>query len=581
MDVHAAIVDQQVRRAVDEHGEALAERGRDTPERRRSNAFCLLCVKSLLGLDDEPALDCLTDGFQDGGVDAIHYSEVVDGEFVVTLFQAKYDNKLEGNCGFESEAVLKLVSTIQAVFDPSVPLHGMEDIRPHVEEIRSLIRDGGLPQVRAVLCNNGKKWEADAQNRIDMSGLAKSGQVAFEHLNHVRLLDLMKKPIEIEDTLQLDGAAVVEAFNFRRVLIGKVGVRHIEQLVERHSDLLFEKNIRRYLGWHNRVNQGMYETLADKTERQNFYFYNNGVTMICHKFSHNNLQKENWMVKVSGLQIINGGQTCKTIHHWLSRLRAEDFSQAFVLVRLYELDNANASLAYRITGATNNQSPIELRDLRSNDDEQVRLAKDLELLGYEYKSKRDSGTSGSKTIPSSVAAEAVLAIWRRCPHQAKFASGKLFDQLYTTIFTSKLTGAQVVLAALIYRIVHNERRKPRRTPPYFLPYASHHLAMICGQLLLKESNLRSDDVSHLNFTALFEKWQRDQGRIYDLAVEIVSNSLTLLAVNAATNLQRVSAQFRRGDLIDFVEQALDRVLIVNGEAVLPVQPAVPPPTLPA
>lgn len=569
MDVNAAIVDQQVRASVATHGEIFARRGRDTEERRRSNAFCLLCVRALLGLDEELALNCLTDGFQDGGVDAIHYSDVVDGEFVVTLFQAKYDNKLEGDCSFESETVLKLIMTTRAVFDPGVKLDGMQDIAPHVEEIRSFIREGSLPQVRAVLCNNGRRWQDDAQNRIDQSGLAASGQVAFEHLNHVRLLDLLKKPIEIGDTLQLEGCAIVESFNFRRVPLGKVSVRHIEQLVERHSDLLFEKNIRRYLGWNNRVNQGMHSTLSNAAERQNFYFYNNGVTMICNKFSHNALQAGNWSVKVEGLQIINGGQTCKTIHHWLTRMPEEDFSQAFVLVRLYELDTANETLAHRITGATNSQSPIELRDLRSNDDEQTRLATDVGLLGFDYKAKRDNLASGSKTIPSSVAAEAVLAIWRRRPHQAKFASSKLFDQFYKDIFTPELNGAQVVLATLIYRSVHNERRKPTQAPPYFLPYASHHLAMACGQILLMELGLTYLKISHLNFDQLQEKWQRDQQRIYNLATNIVGFALSNLFIDITTNLQRVSAQFRRADLVDLIEGFFSLIEVTNEEAKLP------------
>jgi hypothetical protein len=550
VDVNAAIVDQYVRKIVETHGTVLADRGRDTEERRRSNAFCLLSVRTLLGLEEEQALDCLTDGFQDAGVDAVYYGEVADGEFVVTLFQAKYDNKLEGNCGFESEAVLKLINTIKAIFDPDVALEGMNDIRAQVEDIRSLIRDGALPQVRAVLCSNGQRWGTDAQRRIDQSGLLSSGQVAFEHFNHHRLLELMKKPIEIEETLQLQGTALVETFNFRRVLLGKVCVEQVRDLVEKHSDLLFEKNIRRYLGWANRVNQAMHATLRDRSERQNFYLYNNGITMICHKFSYNALQAQNWSVKIKGLQIINGGQTCRTIHHWLSQMLGEDFSQTCVLIRLYELDDSNEALAYRITGATNSQSPIELRDLRSNDVEQQTLAHGVELLGYEYKAKRDNVGSGSTTIPSTVAAEAVLAIWRRKPHQAKFATSKLFDQFYKEVFTPSLTGAQVILAVLIYRAVHNERRKPTRGTPFFLPYASHHLAMIVGQLLLKGLGLRADQLSHLNFASAMAKWQAEHGALYDQAVAMVRKALDTLAVNDLTNLQRVAAQFRRGDLLE-------------------------------
>lgn len=48
--------------------------------------------------------------------------------------------------------------------------------------------------------------------------------------------------------------------------------------------------------------------------------------MICKKFSHNALASENWQVKVEDLQIINGGQTAKTIQETLSENPNLDFS---------------------------------------------------------------------------------------------------------------------------------------------------------------------------------------------------------------------------------------------------------------
>lgn len=557
MDINAGIVDQYVRRIAENYPTELILRGKDTEDRRRSNAFCLLCVKMLLALDDEQALRCLTDGGQDGGIDAISYGDVVEGEFVVTLFQAKYHNNLEGTKGFETETFLKLIATIEAIFDPGKPLGGMKDIQPTVEEIRSMIRDGFLPQVRAVLCNNGVHWSDDAEMRIRQSNSASSPQVSFEHLNHDRLVDLLKRQVEIVESLQLDGKAVVDSFNFRRVLIGKVNVEQIRAVVAKHAERLFDRNIRRYLGWNNRVNSGMIQTLKKEDDRHNFYFYNNGITLICSKFSYNALQNENWIVKASDLQIINGGQTCQSIHHAVSEAADGDFSQAFVLIRLYELDNDDKNLIHRITNATNSQSPIELRDLRSNDDVQKRIEIDLEPLGYDYKSKRDNSFATSKTIPSSVAAEAVLAVWRLKPHLAKFATTKLFDQFYEEIFQPDLTGAQVVLAVLLYREMHNERRKPTRpNPPFFLPYASHHLAMIVGQLLTKRLGVTSNQITHLNFASIHQDWSKCHDELYDQAVSIVEQSLLGLAVDPSTNLQRVAAQFRRGDLLENISSLM-------------------------
>src|SRR5262249_15733319 len=152
-----------------------------------------------------------------------------------------------------------------------------------------------------------------------------------------------------------------------RVLIGKVPVEEIRALFDRHGDLLLERNIRRYLGLHeNRVNVGIRNTLLTPAKRPNFYFYNNGITVVCSKFRHNALQAENFSVQVEGLQIINGGQTCKTIERTLTAHPDQDYSQAYVLLRLYEIGASDDFIVRDITYATNSQNPVDLRDLRAN-----------------------------------------------------------------------------------------------------------------------------------------------------------------------------------------------------------------------
>lgn len=67
---------------------------------------------------------------------------------------------------------------------------------------------------------------------------------------------------------------------FSRVLVGRISVTEIATLIERHGERLLERNIRRYLGLQgNRVNEGIRHTLMSE-EKNNFYFYNNGITMI-------------------------------------------------------------------------------------------------------------------------------------------------------------------------------------------------------------------------------------------------------------------------------------------------------------
>lgn len=169
--------------------------------------------------------------------------------------------------------------------------------------------------------------------------------------------------------------------------------------------------------------------------RESLYFFNNGITATCTKFTHNELQKRNQSLKVEGLQIVNGGQTSKTIQRRLLDDPAGDYSASSVLLRLYELASPEDVLVNNITYATNSQNPVDLADLRSNDRVQDRLALGLRELAFEYKRKRDDSTPGPDTITALVAAESVMAVWRRKPHAAKFRRSKLFGELYDEIFS--------------------------------------------------------------------------------------------------------------------------------------------------
>jgi hypothetical protein len=144
----------------------------------------------------------------------------------------------------------------------------------------------------------------------------------------------------------------------------------------------------------NRVNEGIRSTLLNADERKNFYFYNNGITLTCAKFDYNALQQGDHQVRIDHLQIINGGQTCNTLLRVLRDLpddQRANLDRAFVLVRLYQLPEAEDSLVQNITFATNSQNPVDLRDLRANDPIQVRLETDIKQLGYQYRRKRVDG----------------------------------------------------------------------------------------------------------------------------------------------------------------------------------------------
>ncbi len=553
MSINIGIIDQRVRKLAEDLAVEFDTRLniRNDEPKQRSTAFVFLVVKTVLDLPDEEALDCLTEGGNDFGVDAIHVGDVEDGEFVVTLFQGKYKADLAGDANFPQNGVEKVIQAIRYLFNPDAQITTNPLLTKRVEEIRSLVRDGQIPRVRAVLCNNGLKWPATAQELIDRAAFPPE-QVGWDYVNHDGIVRLMQAAKQVDDTLRLAGKAIVEDFDYCRVLVGKIPVREVESLFNRHGDLLLERNVRRFLGLQgNRVNQGIEHTLRTDAERGNFYFYNNGVTLLCRKFTYNALQGENYQVRVEGLQVINGGQTCKTIQSTLASLTGveQGLEKAFVLVRLYQLPSESSDLVRSITYATNSQNPVDLRDLRSNDPKQKSLETAVRDLGYTYHRHRSEASLKVTDISSGTAAEAVLSVWRHRPHQAKFMGREHFGKLYDAIFTDDLNAAQVVIATLLFRIAENKRRRPPQGAPDFVAYGSCFLAMLMGQYLLENLGITLAQLSHLNFAEAKAKLEQEEEQYFAKATAAVDTAITKLYGAQTVSLQRLAATFRRGDLI--------------------------------
>lgn len=549
-DFNASILDQRVAGLVAEHPEWFPDGDED---KKKSAAFVLSCMSALLDIPLESARDLMTDGGNDAGVDGIFIGDVEDGEFQVTLFQGKYKIRdLRGIAAFPERDVQHMAQTVSALFNPDRTVDLNPRILPRIEEIRSLVRDGYIPLICIVLCNNGTIWTEQTQNWIDRQSLPQD-QVTWKHFNHDSFVEILKKTKTVDDIIKLSGQAIIEEFDFRRVLLGKTSVREIAQLFDKHGDALLDRNIRRYLGLHsNRVNSAIYQTLQDEQQRGNFYFFNNGITIICRKFRHNALQDSNYIVKIEGMQVINGGQTCKTIQCALMDTPEAAWDKIFVLMRIYELEDDDKDLVRDITYATNSQNPVDLRDLHSNDDWQKNLEIGLKALGYTYKRQREEGPGGSHIITSAVVAEAVLAIWRMKPQQAKFMRNEHFNKLYNEIFDG-LNAAQALLAVMIFRSVENARkRQSGENAPAFLPYASHYLSMFIGSKLLSDSNIDQKAISHRNYSDLIATFYKNEEHYLQTAIELVSMALDELYGKDKISLQQLAATFRRGDLLFYM-----------------------------
>ncbi|MCY4662347.1 MAG: AIPR family protein [Acidobacteria bacterium] len=553
MSLAAQIIDQRVTGIVQEQSDAFDNElrvGIDEP-RRRSVAFVFLVAKTAFDLTDEQTVDGIVDGGNDFGVDALYCDSPEDGEIRVNLVQGKYRGDLRGDAAFPENGIVQMIDAVGALFDPERPVTLNPRLEQRVEDIRSFVKDGAIPRVTAIAANNGTTWTEQAQQRIDGAARDFGEQVEWRHLGPEELLALLQARKPINADVQLTGNATVETFDFRRALTGRMSVAELARLTDVYGNRLFEKNIRRYLGLAgNRVNEAVAATLREPAQRPSFYFYNNGITITCSKFRHNALQKENWTVKVEGLQIVNGGQTARTVQHMAQEVGAA-IRDAEVLVRIYELQQNDVELVESITFATNSQNPVDLRDLKANDPRQATLGESISQLGYTYRAKREERAVSSDEFTSAVVAEAVLAVWRHRPHQARFRSREHFGALSRTIFTDDLNGAQSVTAALLHRHAENRRKRPPSDAPDFLAYGSRFIAMLMGRYLLNDLGIAAlRELDHRNFDAARDLVDRNADGYLARAEERIAGALEPLFRDRERTLQRLSATFRRADLVD-------------------------------
>ena len=279
--------------------------------------------------------------------------------------------------------------------------------------------------------------------------------------------------------------------------------------------------------------------------------------MVCSKFSYNALQSENWIVKIDNLQIINGGQTCKTILHTVKENSAIDYSNTYVLIRLYELsgEEGSDSLITDVTIATNSQNPVDLRDLRANDDLQKNLEIAISDLGFFYKRKKDTISSSSdKTILSSVAAESIYSIWKEKPFLAKFKKRELFGLYYKDIFKD-INGAQLIIAVLIYRYCDVQRKKQVLIQEYpHIPYSNFFISMFLGKLLLNELNLTLNQLTHKEFERSKKYFEQNRENLFNKANIKLTDALQRLYPDGYDKIdkRRLAATFRRGDLLEII-----------------------------
>lgn len=149
-------------------------------------------------------------------------------------------------------------------------------------------------------------------------------------------------------------------------IIVNVKATSIKSLYEKHSDSgLFSYNLREHVSQKN-VDEGIELTI--KNDKDNFWFYNNGITIGCEDFIESGNK-----IKLYNFSIINGAQTTTKIGKSKLIDGKHDFPLVCKIVKSDLNNKKSREFIGKISEASNSQKPIKFRDLKSNDIQQKEL----------------------------------------------------------------------------------------------------------------------------------------------------------------------------------------------------------------
>jgi hypothetical protein len=409
----------------------------------------------------------------DGGLDAIYL--LVNGRLIRDLDQAKDLKNLKQNIvfdviiiqsslesGFGLNRLLRLKDTSENIFRIEREIGKfaetyneelVDSIKRFREAHRSLITKHPTFNVHYLYLTRGdtskiapdiaKKAKEIEQELPKL--LATVSKCSFTFVGARELIDLYRKPPKSAFTLKCADSiaggtgylALVELAEYYRLITSDKG-----ELLE----YLFESNVRDYQG-DVEVNKQIRETLMLPSDSAEFWWLNNGITILSPKIGGHSKE-----LTIDEPQIVNGLQTSMEVYEHFRNNPNSDAGKRHAVVRL--IQSPDTKQQDRIIKATNSQTKIPPQYLWATDE----LQRDIEQLfrasGLHYDRRKNSwrklAIGLDKVVGMTELAQAVAAINLQEPDHARARPSRYFKkEQYPKVFSSKLPIDLYVACALL------------------------------------------------------------------------------------------------------------------------------------
>jgi hypothetical protein len=445
----------------------LSDLGPNTTAADRENFFLTRSLAAFLKaelaeIDDKIAAKAVVDGSRDNGIDAFYFDAT---ERICYLVQSKWIHNGKGS--IEVGEVHKFVQGVTDLLEAK--LDHFDKLKHKKPEIDAALTDSSATFVLVVVYTGEQSMSSDALRPIEdflREQNDPTALISFKQLRQADLYAIVARQA-IGESVKLtvllhEWGKVTEPYP---AYYGMVDLQDIETW-RAFGQALYTRNLRGFKG-NTDVNEGIVKTARFAPE--NFWYFNNGITILCDKLSKQPLggsSRESGVFECEGASVVDGAQTVGSI---LSALDGgpNGFHRARVSVRIIDLEKCPPSFGSELTRAANTQNRIEKKDFAAQDTEQDRLKTELLLecaKVYAYKTgDRSPLPEEGCTFDDAVVALACAQEDSGLCVQAKREVGLLYDDItqapYKKLFNASVSALKLWRAVEIMRAVGEALRE--------------------------------------------------------------------------------------------------------------------------
>lgn len=343
------------------------------------NRFSRKLITQWLDVEDDPVNLVFCDGSGDGGIDAAFLikgdereNDEVDGD-TWFLVQSKYGRAFSGVNTLITEGH-KIIETLDG---RRLNLSSLsEDLLLKIRTFRS--QASQRDKIILVFATIDPLSESEKRVLFDIKELGKQRLGLKFDVESISVNTIFQRVMEASPEFRKHKVTFIGnvVSSGQDLLVGSIKLINLYDFLKSYRDetgdldLIYEKNVRKFLGSRKKVNKGIADTL--KTSPELFGLYNNGITLVVEDFE----QQETDKFILTEPFIVNGCQTTRTIWESLSaRLEAggtgvnpeleawkEKLRKGIVVVKVVKVGNQGEELLVNTTRYTNSQNAVSQKD---------------------------------------------------------------------------------------------------------------------------------------------------------------------------------------------------------------------------